>query len=85
VVFSVRTMLRLYKDNQLEFSVVREWSSSQVLHQVVIGFSDLNETCVEQSGFYGLHFMYCVHGQLLFCESGIGEVCHLAAIVCSAV
>jgi hypothetical protein len=26
------------------------------LHQVLIGFSDLSERCVGQSGFYGLHF-----------------------------
>jgi hypothetical protein len=36
------------------------------LHQVLIGFSDLNKTCVEQSGFYGFHFTSCVHGQVPF-------------------
>jgi hypothetical protein len=55
------------------------------LHQVLIGFSDLSETCVGQSAFYRLHFMWCVHCQLLFGESSIGEVYHPAAVVFSAV
>jgi hypothetical protein len=45
----------------------------------LIGFSDLNERFVGQSDFYGLRFMQCVHGQLLFGDDCAGKVCRLAA------
>jgi hypothetical protein len=32
-----------------------------MLHKILIAFSDLKETCVEQSGFYGFDLTYCVH------------------------
>jgi hypothetical protein len=51
----------------------------------LIGFSDLNKMFVVQSGFYELHFTYCIRGQLLIGESDIGEVRGLATVVCSAV
>jgi hypothetical protein len=40
---------------QISESVINSVSVSW-LHQVSIGFSDLNEMFVGQSGFYGLHF-----------------------------
>jgi hypothetical protein len=56
-----------------------------VRHLVLIGFSDLNEMYVAQSGFYRFHFMQCVHSQLQFGKGGVGEVCYLATGVRSAV
>jgi hypothetical protein len=38
----------------------------------LIGFSDLKD-----SGFYGLHFTQYFHGELLFGEGSVGEVCRL--------
>jgi hypothetical protein len=35
-------------------------------------------------GFYGLHCMQYVHGQLPFDRGNVGEVCHPAAGVLSA-
>lgn len=39
---------------------------------VFIAFTDLNVTCIGQSGFYGLHFMQCIHGQLPLADGGVG-------------
>lgn len=65
----------------------RHWIVFKInqLKQVLIGFSDLKEMCVGNSGFCGLHFAWCVNGQLPFGEDENGEVCHPAAGVHSAV
>jgi hypothetical protein len=33
----------------------RGWELVGMLHKILIAFSDLKETCVEQSGFYGFY------------------------------
>jgi hypothetical protein len=66
--------------------LLQNWFCTELqLKQVLIGFSDFKEMCVGNSGFCGLHFAWCVNGQLPFGADENGEVCHLAAVVRSAV
>jgi hypothetical protein len=52
-VFSMRSDPRLYNES---VCVVKGSREPGVLHKILIAFSDLTETCVEQSGFYGFRF-----------------------------
>jgi hypothetical protein len=50
--FSVRSVLRCYKQDRLVRSASRVDSHTvSQLHQVLIGFTNLNETCFEHSCF----------------------------------
>jgi hypothetical protein len=59
-------------------------SRRKPLCQVSVAFSDLDETCVGRSGFYGFHFTSCFRSQLPF-GGYDDEICRPAASVRSAV
>jgi hypothetical protein len=74
-----------WEDLKCPLVICRGYKQLSAGLEVLIGFSDLNETCVGQNGFHALPFMYCVHGQLPFGEGGTTEVCRPVAVKRSSV